>query len=218
MYNDKAIAETCAGECAIVSLVHYEGMGFVVHGTCRSFWAPAITKTDANICIRYVREGWACLVIYLNAFVRCHSCSHPVWVCWTFRAPVTEAFPCVLWPAFHTLGVVSDFPRGCFRVLDRDNACDSRSTPFLNIHWYGDHPWPILPIWCHYLQDVRQDWANWQPSTTCQRLDFTLITWMIPRGVGTAVDKWSRVSALNLRLVMSFSGCSTLNSRTAGGM
>lgn len=38
-------------------------------------------KTDANICILYVREGWACLVVYLNAFVRCHSCSYPIRVC-----------------------------------------------------------------------------------------------------------------------------------------
>jgi hypothetical protein len=34
--------------------------------------APAI-ETDADVCIAHVREGWACLVIYLNAFVRAHS-------------------------------------------------------------------------------------------------------------------------------------------------
>ena len=56
------------------------------------------------------------------------------------RAPVTETFPCILWPTFHTLGVVRGFSRGCFRVLYRDGARDFRSTPFLNIHWYGDHP------------------------------------------------------------------------------
>jgi hypothetical protein len=52
----------------------------------------------------------------------------------SYRMPFPETFPCLLRRAIPTLGVV----RACFHVLFRDlrSACHSRSTPFLNIHWY----------------------------------------------------------------------------------
>ncbi|KAI0280522.1 TLC domain-containing protein, partial [Russula aff. rugulosa BPL654] len=58
---------------AIVCLVHYEGIGYVIHGT-----------------------RWACLIIYLNAFRPFLAYYGPRFILWEL------------------------------------------STPFLNIHWYGD--------------------------------------------------------------------------------
>jgi hypothetical protein len=48
-----------------VSLVHYDGMGFVVHGAL-----DVNLPTGGNLLKVYFVQGFVCLVIYLNVFVR----------------------------------------------------------------------------------------------------------------------------------------------------
>lgn len=60
-----------------------------------------------------VREGWSCLVVYLNAFVRRHSLAlipfrHSLSVP---HATIAETLSCLLWPSFPALGAVRSFAR-----------------------------------------------------------------------------------------------------------
>ncbi len=70
------------------------------------------------------------------------------------RVPVTEAIPCLLRPTFHPLGTVRSFS---LRLLSCLIHHDPRSTPYLNIHWYGNHLRPF------FASDV----------TVCRMLDKT---------------------------------------------
>ena len=58
--------------------------------------------------------------------------------------PFPETFPCLLCRAIPTLGVVRADFRDTFR--DLRIACNSRSTPFLNIHWHVDHSTPARAL------------------------------------------------------------------------
>jgi len=93
------------------------------------------------------------------------------------------------------------FFRDTFR--DLRIACNSRSTPFLNIHWYQKsfHSWPCLASDGYSIQDARQNRTNRKPAAICQWSD--LDEYFRGRASRLRLDHSTFAPSLNLRLYRS---------------
>jgi hypothetical protein len=112
---------------SIVSLVHYEGMGFVIHGARLMSLGSSGHKTDGNMC----RVG------LLDHLSQC--------LCEVSFTPLSRSTMLSASRALHrgpsslimarvlSFGSCTWLCPGFYRILF--GALDHRSTPFLNIHW-----------------------------------------------------------------------------------
>jgi hypothetical protein len=117
---------------SIVSLVHYEGIGFVVHGARLTSLGSYPDKTDGTrrVGLLDCLFHWLCEVSFASL---------------SYSTMLNASLARHRGPSLLITAHVSCFG-SCTWLFPRFLSCliwdarDSRSTPFLNIHWYGDHP------------------------------------------------------------------------------